>query len=80
MLSTTQDFRLAVTAVFWTGWRIATAFKIPGTNMNVPEFAVAVLVIVLVLRQAPKLLGLAPTIEPDQPVKEAHHIPKGPFM
>lgn len=67
MLNTTSDFRLVLAAIFSTGWRIATSFRIPGTNMNIPEFAMACIVLVLVLRMAPRLLGLQAWIDRDGP-------------
>lgn len=65
MLSVSSDFRLALSAIFSTGWQIATAFKIPGTNINVPEFCIACLVLTLVLRRGPRLLGLGPWADHD---------------
>lgn len=65
MLQMSEDFRLALAAIFSTGWRIATAFQIPGTNINIPEFALACLVLTLVLRRGPRLLGLGPWADHD---------------
>ena len=56
---------MALAAIFSTGWRIATAFKIPGTNINIPEFCLAGLVLCLVLRRGPRLLGLGPWADHD---------------
>lgn len=58
MLNTTTEFRQALSAIFWTGWKIATSFKIPGTNINIPEFAMACLMFTVVLRHVPRILGL----------------------
>lgn len=65
MLQTTVEFRQALSAIFWTGWRIATAFKIPGTNMNIPEFAIACLMVTVALRHVPRILGLYPWADHD---------------
>ena len=65
MLQVSEDFRLALAAIFSTGWRIAVAFKIPGTNINIPEFCLAGLVLCLVLRRGPRLLGLGPWADHD---------------
>lgn len=65
MLDTTADFRLALAAIFSTGWRIATSMRIPGTNINIPEFAIACLFITVVLRHVPRILGLYPWADHD---------------
>lgn len=59
MLTVSSDFLLILSAIFSTGWRIATAFQIPGTNMNIPEFMFACMMIVFVIKAVPKLLGFA---------------------
>ena len=59
MLHVDQDFLLVLSAIFSSGWRIATAFKIPGTNINVPEFVFACMMIVFVLRIVPGILGIS---------------------
>lgn len=63
MLSVTDDFRLALAAIFQVGWKIVTSFHIPGTNMNLAEFCVAALIIVFVLRKVPGLIGLGPSLQ-----------------
>lgn len=55
-LQISDDFRLVVSAIFSVGWRIATAFKIPGTNINIPEFALACLGVMFAIR-AVRFLG-----------------------
>lgn len=65
MLQVSDDVKLALAAIFQTGWRIATAFKIPGTNINIPEFCIACLVLILVLRRGPRLLGFGPWADHD---------------
>lgn len=64
-MQVSNDVRLALSAIFSTGWQIATAFKIPGTNISIPEFAIAGIVLSLILRRAPRLLGLAPWADHD---------------
>lgn len=63
MLTVSSDFMLILAAVFSSGWRIATAFQIPGTNMNIPEFVFACLMVVFVIKAVPKLLGFASIFE-----------------
>lgn len=65
MLLVSDDVKMALAAIFQTGWRIATAFKIPGTNINIPEFCIACLVLILVLRRGPRLLGFGPWADHD---------------
>lgn len=65
MLHVSDDVKLALAAIFQAGWRIATAFKIPGTNINIPEFCIACLVLILVLRRGPRLLGFGPWADHD---------------
>lgn len=59
MLHVDQDFLLVLSAIFSSGWKIATAFKIPGTNINVPEFVFACFMIVFVLKIVPGILGIS---------------------
>lgn len=65
MLFVSDDVKLALGAIFSSGWSIATAFKIPGTNINIPEFCLACLVLILVLRRGPRLLGFGPWADHD---------------
>lgn len=57
MLQVTSDFGLALAAIFSVPWRIITSVSIPGTNINVAEFLLAVSVICIVLKYAPRLFG-----------------------
>lgn len=59
MLTTTSDFRLVLSALFSSAWRIVTSFHIPGTNMNVAEFVFACFMVVFAVKVVPKFLGFA---------------------
>lgn len=63
MLSVSSDVLLILSAVFSTGWRIATSFRVPGTNMNIPEFVFACLMVVFVIKVVPRLLGFSSMFE-----------------
>lgn len=58
MLQVSNDFRMVVALVFQTGWKLFTSFNIPGTNINVVEFAVASLVLLFVLRRVLPIIGV----------------------
>lgn len=57
MLEVSDDFMLVLATLFSSGWRIATSFHIPGTNLNIPEFALACLGIMFAIR-AVRFLGI----------------------
>lgn len=57
MLEVSDDFMLVLATLFSSGWRIATSFQIPGTNINIPEFALASLGVMFAIR-AVRFLGL----------------------
>ena len=59
MLSVSQDFMLAVSLLFSSAWKIATSFQIPGTNINIPEFMFACLMMVFGIKVVPSILGFA---------------------
>lgn len=59
MLQISDDVKQVIAILFRSGWRIATAFRIPGTNINIPEFCLACLVLVFVLRVVPHILGIS---------------------
>lgn len=56
VLHVSDDFILIVSALMSSGWRIATSFQIPGTNLNIPEFALACLGVMFAIR-AVRFLG-----------------------
>lgn len=57
MLNVSSDFLLIVAAVFSTGWKIATSFQVPGTNLNIPEFVFACFMVVFAIKVVPHILG-----------------------
>lgn len=59
MLQISDDVKQVIAILFRSGWKIATSFRIPGTNINIPEFCFACLVIVFVLRVVPHILGIS---------------------
>lgn len=59
MLTVSSDFMLILASVFSTGWRIAVSFRVPGTNINIPEFVFSCMMVVFVIKVVPSLLGLA---------------------
>ena len=59
MLNVDSDFLLVISALFSSGWRILTSFKIPGTNINVAEFAFACFMVVFVIKVVPAFLGFS---------------------
>lgn len=63
MLQVDSDFLLIISALFSSGWRIATSFQIPGTNMNIPEFALACVMVVFVIKAVPRILGFASALD-----------------
>lgn len=56
-LQVTPDFLLVLAALFSSGWRIATSFQIPGTNLNIPEFVFACVVVLFTIKAVPFFLG-----------------------
>lgn len=58
MLQVSNDFKSVVALIFSTGWRILTSFDIPGTNINVVEFAIASLVLLFVIRRVLPIIGV----------------------
>lgn len=64
MLTVNNDFLLVLSALFSSGWRIFTSFQIPGTNINVPEFIFACMMVVFVIRMVPPILGVLPIFAP----------------
>lgn len=56
-LIVTSDFKLVLATLFSTGWRIATSFHIPGTNLNIPEFALACLMVAFAIKVVPPMIG-----------------------
>lgn len=63
MLQVSSDFMLILATLFSSAWKIATSFTIPGTNVSVPSFMLAMLMIFFVLRHVPKLLGISDLID-----------------
>lgn len=60
MLNVTSDFKLVLSAIFSSAWKIATSFQVPGTNMTIPEFVFSCIMVVFVIRMVPYLLGMIP--------------------
>lgn len=58
MLQVSNDFRMVVATLFSTGWKFLTSFDIPGTNINVVEFAISGLVLFFVLRRVLPIIGV----------------------
>lgn len=58
MLSVSNDFKTVVATLFSTAWRLMTSFNIPGTNINVVEFAVSCLVLLFVIRRVLPIIGV----------------------
>lgn len=58
MLQVSNDFRMVVATLFSTGWKFLTSFDIPGTNINVVEFAVSGFVLFFVLRRVLPIIGV----------------------
>lgn len=73
MLTVENDFLQILGSVFSVGWRIATSFNIPGTNINVVEFALACLVLRFVLVHVCPAIGIHvdPAPEPLPPLGAA---------
>lgn len=65
MLEVNSDFILIVSALFSSAWKIATSFRIPGTNLNIPEFSLAMTMVWFSIRHVPKILDLDPGINKD---------------
>lgn len=63
VLNVSSDFMLVLAAIFSSGWRIVTSFQIPGTNINVAEFAFACFMIVFVIKVVPAFLGFSSIFE-----------------
>lgn len=63
MLNVDSDFILVISALFSSAWKIATSFHVPGTNLNIPEFVFACMMVVFVVKAVPKLLGFASIFE-----------------
>lgn len=61
MLHVDSDFLLVLSALFSSAWKIAVSFQVPGTNINIPEFVFACMVVVFVIKVVPRILGFAPT-------------------
>lgn len=59
MLHVSSDFLLVLATVFSSGWKIVTAFQIPGTNINVAEFVFACFMIVFVIKVVPHILNFS---------------------
>lgn len=66
MLQVDSDFLLVLSALFSSGWRIATSFHIPGTNINIPEFVFACFMVLFVVRVVPHFLGILPMFDPGE--------------
>lgn len=62
MLTVSNDFILILSTLFSSAWRIAVSFKVPGTNINIPEFSLAMITIVFAIRHVPQILNIAPNV------------------
>lgn len=65
MLQVSNDFFMIVSYAFSVGWRIATAFQIPGTNINIPEFCLAMAAIIFSLRHVLAVTGVNHPVKTD---------------
>ena len=70
MLLVSSDFRMVVATLFSSGWKFLTSFDIPGTNMNVVEFAMAGLVLFFVIRKVLPVIH----VETSDPQTQADYV------
>lgn len=64
MLQVDNSFLLVISSLFSSAWTLIRSFNIPGTNINVAEFAIAVLVLAFIFRHVFPLIHL-PSIQID---------------